>query len=168
MSYLDNSQRVKKEIVSAPSLVDIARKAFNQSIEPFSFGGTVNLYHIGKLSAGIHVALRVLRTDVEEGKKNLESQMTLMEYYCQNAEHLYSKQEPVPEFCVGVISGKKTGIFTEDLTRGDTQEVLHDPDNAYAFVGANRRKVFIDIDGVFRYIPELELKYFLEDKLIRL
>lgn len=168
MDYIDKSQIVKNEILSAPTLLDTARNAFDKKFEAFGWGGTVELYHIGRLSSGLHVALRAFRTDVQEGQNDLEGQMRLMEYYCQNAEHLYSKNEPVPEFCVGVIKGNKAGILTEDLSAGDTQEVEHHPDNDYALVGAEKRKVFFDIDGLFRFIPGLEHKYFLDDKVIRL
>jgi len=168
MSYIDGSQSVKDELLSAPTLLDIVGKAFNEKIEPFAFGGTVHLYRMGRLSSGIHVALRAFRTDVQEGKNDLESQMKLMEYYCQNAEHLYSKNEPVPEFCIGIINGNKAGILTEDLSAGDTEEVDHHPDNDYALVGVEKRKVYVDIDGLYRFIPGLELKYFLEDKVIKL
>ena len=168
MYYFKRSQNVKEQILLAPNLLDIARTAFDESIEPFSFGGTVHLYHMGKLDSGLYVALRTLRTDVAEGQTNLERQMKLMEYYCQNAESSDSRGELVPNFCVGVIKGDKAGIFTEDLTAGNTQEIDSHPDNDYILVGKDKRKVFVDLDGTSRFIPGLKLKYFLGKRAIRL
>lgn len=168
MEYIDKSQIVKKEIISESMLLDVVRNAFDQKFEAFGRGGTVELYRIGRLPSGFHIALRLFRTDIEEGQRNLETQMRLMELYCQNAEHLYSRNEPVPDFCVGVIKGNKAGILTEDLSAGGTTEVEHNQDNNYALVGAERRKVFVDIDGLFRFIPGLEHKYFLDDTVIKL
>ena len=168
MDYLEISQQVKAELLSAPNLLNIAQNAFNGGIEPFSFGGTVNLYHLEMLSSGLYVALRVFRTDAQAGKYDLESQIKEMEQYCQNAEYLFSEGYPVPAFCVGVVSGEKAGIFTEDLSVGGREDVEHNRDDAYAFVGSDRRKVFIDIDTAFRVRRNIELRYFLESNSIRL
>ena len=164
--YFNKSQLVRISIERTPELIEITRTCFNGKMEPFASGGTVNLYHLGTLPSGLHVALRAFRTSVPEGKYDLEDQMRLMEHYCQNAEHLYSTGKSVPIFCVGVVSGEQASIFTEDLSKGGTQEVRHHPDNNYALVGAEKRKVFVDIDGLFRKIPGLELKYFLNENKV--
>ncbi len=172
MGYFEKSQIVKEEILSLPTLLDTARDAFDERIEEFTSGGTVNLYRVGKLPSGLHVALRAFRTDVQEGRNPLGYQMELMEYYCQNAEYLsghsYSDWEPVPEFCVGVVYGEKAGIFTQDLSAGGTEKIETHAGNDYVLVGAEKRKVFVDIDNFFRDMLDLELKYFSGDNFIGL
>ena len=168
MDYIEKSQQVKQEILSNPKFLNITRSALNEEIEPFAFGGTVHLYQIGQLPSGLHLALRAFRTDVAEGQRDLESQMREMEHYCQNADYLHSHGDEVPKFCIGVINSSKAGILTEDLSNGRTQEFQHHPDNDYAFVGTNKRKVFVDIDGLFRFIPRLKLKYFSNEHLIKI
>jgi len=168
MNYIERSQQVKQEILSNPKFLNVARSAFNEEIEPFAFGGTVHLYQIGQLPSGLHLALRAFRTDVAEGQRDLEGQMKGMEYYCQNADYLHSQENEVPKFCIGIINSSKAGILTEDLSNGGAQEFQHHPDNDYALVGADKRKVFVDIDGLFRFIPGLKLKYFSGKHLIRI
>lgn len=168
MNYLEKSQQIKQEISGDSRLLDIARNSFNEQIEPFSFGGTVNLYAIGQIPSGLYVALRSLRTDMAEGKGTLEQQMRLMEYYCQNAENLDASRQLVPRFCIGVVYGNRAGIFTEDLSNAGTQTVEHHPDNDSALVGSDKRKVYVDIDWLFRATPGLEIKYFLDKNLIRI
>jgi len=170
MNYADISKKVKQELLLSPVLLDVTRHAFDEKSEPFSFGGTVNLYQIGQLPSGLHVALRAFRPEQPEGKKSLERQMKNMEYYCYHAETLFDEKQPVPAFCVGVIYMNKAGILTEDLTCGGTQEVFHHPDDEFGFVGPEKRKVFIDIDYMFRMNPfgGPQSKYFLDDMVIKL
>ena len=167
MNYLERSQKAKIEILNNNRLIDIARNAFDERIKPFSIGGTVNLYSIGKIS-DMYVALRIFRTDRTEGKFDLERQMDLMEHYCQNAEYLDASNQLVPRFCIGAIFGNKAAIFTEDLSNGWNQEILHHPDKVYALVGPEQKIVYVDIDWLFRAPSNLEIKYFLNENLIRI
>lgn len=168
MQYFEKSQKIKLEILKDNNLLNTARSAFDEKIEPFSFGGTVNLYFIGRIPSGKYVALRVFRNNLPEGQESLERQIKLMEYYCQNAEYLDDSLESVPEFCIGAVKGNKAGIFTEDLSNGGSQEIKHCPDNDYALVGPQKRKVFVDIDSCFRAPLNIKIKYFLNKNLIRI
>ena len=148
--YLEHSQGVKREIERNPKILDAARKAFRGEAESFAFGGTVNLYRVGRLKSGMYVALRAFRIDVDEGMQSAETQAKNMEIYCQNAEDIQSLGENVPVFCVGVMHGEKAGILTEDLTANGQKGFEHRPADAYGFVvdGESRRKVFVDLDAV--------------------
>lgn len=170
MKYFERSRAIRGDILSQLSLLNMARDTYKGNIEPFTFGGTVNIYHVGILPSGLHVALRAFRTEMPEGKKGLEWEKRAFEAYCRNAEDLSEEGEGVPDFCVGVIFGQHAGIFTEDLTRGDTSEFESHPDNEYVFVGPERRKVFVDIDYLFRekLLKIKELKYFLDSNLVML
>lgn len=56
MGYFEDSLAVKREIESGPEMLNNARKAFTGQSEPFSFGGTVNLYRIGRTPSGLYDA----------------------------------------------------------------------------------------------------------------
>ncbi|HLC64524.1 MAG TPA: hypothetical protein VJI46_00200, partial [Candidatus Nanoarchaeia archaeon] len=69
----------------------------------------------------------------------------------------------------------RAGIFTEDLTAGDAQSFEHNSNYDFAWVGEgeNRRKVYVDIDHLFRLEKRLygrnpKRKYFLNRHLIKL
>lgn len=164
MRYLKYSQRVRREIESIPELLDNVKRAFAGQAEPFTSGGSVNLYRLGRTPSGLWTALRAYRKDISEGRKDREQQARLMEYYCQNAEELDGEGESVPVFCIGAVCGNSAGIITEDLTANAQYQVEHHPDDDHGFVihGNQRRKVFIDIDGVFRrkFGFGIETKYF--------
>ena len=169
MKYFLRSQRVKQEIVSEESLLSRARRAFNSEYEPIGWGSTVDVFRIGTLLSGLYVAMRVFRKDGHFGDSSIETQKSLLEDYCQNAEELDSEGKEVPKFCVGVSCEERAGIFTEDLTAADTQNFEHHRDDDFAWVGEreNRRKVYVDIDHLFgprRY--SIETKYFLDEHLI--
>lgn len=168
MDYIERSQLMKPGIISDSELLNSARRGFDEEIEPFSFGGTVNLYHVGILPSGLHVALRAFRPEMPEGRNSLTRQTQSMENFCQNAEHLDSEGEPVPAFCIGVVYKHMAGIFTEDLSAGETQEVDHDLEQPYALVGDEERKVFVDVDELFRLLLDLEPKYFLDENVVRI
>lgn len=170
MAYFEHSQEIRQKILLEGNILTQAKRAFNEEIEEFSFGSTVNLYRIGKLPSGFYVALRVFRKDGHFGGSFLGTQKSLLEDYCQNAEELNSEGKEVPKFCVGTVYGKRAGIFTEDLTANGTQHFEHYPDYDFAWVGegTNRRKVFVDIDHLFKHRREDKPKYFLKKHLIRL
>src|SRR3989344_5049995 len=97
-----------------------------------------------------------------EGISNLDNKVKKMEAYCQNAGKLRSKNEGVPNFCVGIVNEINVGI-----------EFDHNPDNEFGFViqGNNRRKVWVDIDHLFgdrKYNRNPEIKYFTEGARINL
>ena len=169
MVYFEYSQDIRQQLLSERDMLTQAKKAFNGEIEKFSFGGTVDLYRVGKLPSGFYVALRVFRQDRHFSGSSLGKQKSLLEDYCQNAEELNSEGKEVPKFCVGAVYGQRAGIFTEDLTAGGTQNFEHYPDYDFAWVGEgeNRRKVFVDIDYLFKH-REDKPKYFLEERLIQL
>lgn len=168
MGYFEISQAVKPQILADSSMLTMARRCFAAEVEPFRAGGTVNLFYVGRLASGLHVALRAYKPEVEEGRRDLEVQMQFMENYCQNAEELHSQGTPVPGFCVAVVCRQFAGILTEDLTANDTVPYEHYPDFDYAWVGAERKKVFVDIDALFKHRTFIELKYFLEQHLVKL
>lgn len=155
--YFEKSQEVKRSFT--PQILDEGRAAFAGEVEPFGFGG-VHLYRTGKTSSGLYVALRIFRTDLDESRWPLRSQIKWFENYCLNAEELVAEGKEVPGFCIGVICGGRAGIFTEDMTAGGLQELEHHPDKAFAYVGPDRRVVYIDVDPVFRRKKIESLKYF--------
>lgn len=157
MTYFDKSQDAKRSFT--PQILDMGRDAFAGNIEPFGFGG-VHLYRTGRTSSGLYVALRVFRQDMPESEFSLRRQIKLFENYCLNAEELDSEGKEVPGFCIGVICGRRAGIFTEDMTAGGSIDLEHPPDMPFAYVGTERRIVYIDIDGVFRKKDVDSLKYF--------
>ncbi len=169
-TYFEHSQLVKRGVQSDTSLLDRLRDAFDGGVEGFAYGGTVNLFRFGKqLPSGLWVALRAFRPEVYYGKCNLESQKEYMEIYCQNAEFLAEQGEEVPRFCIGTIYKEQAGIITEDLTANGQHEIDHPEDEPHCFVGDGRRRVFVDIDGVFGYAPGMrELKYFADDAVLDL
>lgn len=170
MRYFEHSQDIRRKLLSEEDMLTKAKRAFNGDIEEFSFGSTVNLYRIGKLPSGFYVALRVFRKDGNFGKSSLDMQKSLLEDYCQNAEELDSEGKEVPKFCIGTVYGRKAGIFTQDLTADGTENFEHYPAYDFAWVGegTNRRKVFVDIDHLFKHRWEKKPKYFLKKHLIRL
>ena len=170
MEYFERSQEVRKEILSEDGLLTQAKRAFNSEYEEFGWGSTVDLFRIGTLPSGLYVAMRVFRKDGHFGDSSVENQKRLLEDYCQNAEELDSEGKEVPKFCVGVVYRNRAGIFTEDLTAGDTQNFEHYPDYDFAWVGEGeqRRKVYVDIDHLFKHRRDTETKYFLDDHLIQL
>ena len=161
MGYFERSQGVRQELLSEDGLLTQAKRAFNSEYEEFGAGKNASLFRIGTLPSGLYVAIRVPR-----GWNSL----SLLEDYCQNAEMLDSEGKEVPKFCVGVLYGERAGIFTEDLTKGDTQSFEHCPDEEFVWVGSgkHRRKVYVDIDHLFKWRRHKELKYFLDDHLIKL
>ncbi len=177
-SYFENSQSIKKEIESRLDLKNKITMCLDDKIEPFSFGGTVNLYRIGKLKSGLYIALRRFRPEMVEGRNDLNTKKKGMEIYCQNAERLKNEGEEVPQFCVGVVNGNDAGILTEDLTLGGKFDFDHFPDMDFGFVvdGTNRRKVWVDIDHLFsselghnrNYYRDLGIKYFANEARIDL
>ncbi|MBI2578326.1 MAG: hypothetical protein HYW26_01300 [Candidatus Aenigmarchaeota archaeon] len=170
MGYFEHSLTVKKEIESGPEMLNTARKAFTRQSEQFSFGGTVNLYRIGRTPSGLYVALRALRPDTVYGNFDREQQSRLMEIYCQNAERLHDEGKDVPAFCIGTVCGDSVGVITEDLTQGGQVELEHGERDIYGFVfkGDERRKVFVDIDWYYNHIPlsEIILRYFSEEHVM--
>lgn len=168
MDYFEYSQSVKGEVEATPEILVNARRAFAGEVETFGFGSTVELYRLGKTASGLWTALRAYRNDAYGGNMDREQQARHMEYYCQNAEELAARGEGVPVFCIGVTCGNRAGIITEDLTANSQNRFEHNPENAYGFViqGDKRRKVFVDIDGVFRYKSGLEAKYFSEENAL--
>ena len=169
--YFEQSQQVKRELQSDASLLDKLRSAFDGKAEPFSFGGTVDLFQFGKqLSSGLWVALRLFRPELNYGGNCEGIQARAMETYCRNAEHLVSKGFEVPRFCIGTTYKGKAGIITEDVSANGQYEIDHPDGEPHCFVteGEKQRKVFIDIDAVFRYWPDLELKYFANDAVLDL
>ncbi len=170
MDYFDLSQKVRTEIETASALLDVTKSAFDCDVKEFSFGGTVNLFYIGKLSSGLHVALRAYRPDMPEGQRDLDFQVFGMEIFCQNAEYLHSQGKGVPAFCVGVTYDGKAGILTEDLTANGQLGLDHHPDKDYGFVGegGDRRKVFVDIDFQYRWDRNTADKFFLSENRINL
>lgn len=167
MNYFDYSQAIRNKIAASPQILEKTRGAFEDRFEPFTAGGTVNLYFLGRLESGLYVALRTWRKEMLEGKLPFEKRKKNLEIYCRNAEDLSDKGENVPCFCVGVIYKNSVGIFTEDLTAGETKVVTHYPDNDYGFV--NDKKIWIDIDYLFnsKHLGA-PLSYFAEDHIIQL
>ncbi|MBS3151928.1 hypothetical protein J4230_00805 [Candidatus Woesearchaeota archaeon] len=173
IDYFQESQMVKAKIVLQSEIIYNANEALSGRLEEFSFGGTVNLYRIGKLESGLYIALRKFRPEMPEGISNLDNKVKKMEAYCQNAGKLRSKNEGVPNFCVGIVNEIDVGILTEDLIANGGFEFDHNPDNEFGFViqGNNRRKVWVDIDHLFgdrKYNRNPEIKYFTEGARINL
>lgn len=65
---------------------------------------------------------------------------------------------------------ESAGIFTEDLTAGETQDLEHYSDEACGYVGAGktRRIVYVDIDGAFKRTPHISIKYLSDKNVIQL
>ena len=170
MSYFEYSQQLRREIESEESIVTRLKYAFRGDIEPFAFGGTVNIFCIGQTKSGIWTALRAFRPKMPEGMRTTEIQKSNMEIYCQNVEYLHEKGERCPALCIGVVYENMVGILTEDLSAGGKYEIEHNPDLNYGFIlsSENRQKVFIDLDYGFRIPPNRREKYFAEDAFILL
>lgn len=163
--YFEKSQEVRCSF--APQILDEGRAAFAGKVVPFGFGH-VHLYRTGRTTSGLYVALRVFKEGSYESSLPLRSQIEHFENYCLNAEELDAEDKDVPGFCIGVICGRRAGIFTEDMTAGGSQELEHPPDKAFAYVGPDRRIVYIDIDRAFRQKEIKSLKYFALKKKVRL
>ncbi|MBS3051191.1 MAG: hypothetical protein J4400_03500 [Candidatus Aenigmarchaeota archaeon] len=162
--YFGKSQQVKRSFT--PQILDKGGAAFAGDIEPFGFG-QVHLYRTGRTSSGLYVALRIFRTELYNDW-TLCSQIKWFENYCLNAEELDAEGKEVPGFCIGVICDRRAGIFTEDMTAGGSQDLEHPADEAFAYVGPDRRVVYLDIDPVFREKKVESLKYFSLGKMFRL
>jgi hypothetical protein len=156
--YFEKSQEIKAEIEGRNDILDLTAGAFNGEIEEFA-GAGVDLFRIGKLESGLHLALRVFR-DFNNYKQDLEARF--MEHYALNAEKLQGESERVPLACVGAFyRDKKAALITEDLTAGGEFEVEHHSDNAYGFIlkPEGKEKVWIDIDAVFSRRDFDEIRY---------
>ena len=171
--YFENSQLVRREIESRPDLKNKITMCLDNKIEPFSFGGTVNLYRVGKLKSGLYIALRRFRSEMPEGMSTFNNKRKMMEAYCQNAERLKNEGEEVPNFCVGAVNNNDAAILTEDLTSNGKVIFEHHPDTAFGFIIKDeaRRKVWVDIDylyGDIRKNRNPEIKYFSNGEIINL
>jgi hypothetical protein len=168
MDYFERSMNIRREILGREDILDAAGNAFRDREDScFNAGGSVNLYRVGKLESGFHVALRLYRYDMDEGQFPWKKQARNMEQYCHNAEFVEARGDNVPSFCVGATDGTLVGIFTEDISNGGDLEVKHHPDQDFALVGLDDRKVFIDMDYQFRFTPGIEKKYFTFSNIIR-
>ena len=150
MNYFEDCQQIKTEIESS-GLLRKVKEAFSGNIVPFANGGSVNLYRIGNLESGHHIALRLFKLK-GEGQWELPQQKRLMEYYCQHAEALNEDGYRAPLFTIGVLDPKRAGVITEDLTKGGAVNLEHDPNFPYGWIRERGKdiKVFIDIDYWFQ------------------
>lgn len=152
MGYFEHSQSVRKELENS-SLVSKVREAFQAKFEPFDVGGTINLYAIGELPSGIHVALRAFRPNMPEGMHDLYRQMQNMDIYCKNAEALIENGYRAPNFSVGVVYHQMAGILLEDISKGGSVPIDRLPIYPYGLITENGEEVqvFIDIDCMFEW-----------------
>jgi len=170
MSYFQDSQRIREEIESQPGLLERVKQAYRGELQKFASGSSVDLFRIGRLQSGVHIALRKWNPDLyHNAHMGLHKQIEWMETYCQNAEELAAQGTEVPAFTVGVIRNNIAGILTEDLSAGELYEVVQarypDP-TARVVDNGSSRTVYVDIDPEFRAKEPIKRRYFAEGKHI--
>ena len=167
MDYFENSQKIRRDLEEDSILLDETQKALNGELSPFGFGINYEVFRVGRLPSGLYIALRSFEENNFMRMEDFDDQINDLEDYCLNAEQLSSQGKKVPSFCVGVVCGNLAGILTEDLTVGGVEKIYQPSSEDYAFFGKDKRKVWIDIDSIFKSHPRNKiLKYFAKENRI--
>lgn len=153
-TFIEYSQRLKKEIQNSPEIIDSIRACFSRYENPFSKGTDNEIYRLGRTGSGVYLVLRKRRFSMDT-----ENEIERFEIYCQNAEtlsnskakNLFNHRPISPSFCIGVISqSKEVGIITEDMSEGGKYEMTNDMADYYSERKLNGEvvdEVFVDLDS---------------------